>query len=373
MVSSSGAKARVYLDGDLAAIANISVAPGTGASSFEIASYSNGTSSTFNNARIDEVALWSQALTPIQVRGHYLAGRSVAVDMTSTTYDAEWHPIQVADQLLSSPGFESGVADWDFGTGSGGTVYFASSDGDPNVYSGFASFKTGVSGNVQQDVQLVPGQTFRFQVWERRTGAARAIMSVYWWNTDTGSWSAFISTGRENTSWTSHAWDFTLPLNSDGRVRVALWTNSGSGSDTVYFDDAAIITSYSRTTYTAAGLTDTIYTFSPASNAEIAEIAVKSTYAASSAHPGIFPTTVTANRVDGTFDPAVPDEDVVTTFTYDTWGRELTRTDADGVKTTTAYVASGTGFQTDIASTKNGLNNVTAYTYDAVGNRFESP
>jgi YD repeat-containing protein len=366
-----GSTARLFVDGELVNQRALTVAPGSGGSAFEVASYSNGYSTTFNHASIDEVALWSRPLTSVQVASLHQAGLSVASVTSRTTYDAEWHPTQVASQHLASPGFESGVADWDFGNGSGGTVYIAPSVPHADVHSGFASFKTGTSGNVQQDVQLVPGQTFRFQVWAKRTGTARARISVYAWNRDAAQWDALINVSRENDSFTGHAWDVTVPQDSDGRIRVSLWTNNGGAGHTVFYDDAALITDYARMTYQANGTPKQAFTFSPASGGgQPGEIQILTQYSATAAHPAIFPSSVTANYVDGAFDPAAPDTDAVSFATFDAWGRTLTATDPDGVTTTSAYAPSGIGLLTDVASSADGLGNTSTYTYDLVGNRL---
>ena len=348
-----------------------------------------GTSAEPFKGGIDEVAVYSQALTGIQVRSHFLAGRSMAVDSFETLYDKKWRPIQADDQFLASPGFESSLVDWDFGWGSGGTVYTATSLPDPNVHQptaanlppSWGSFKTGTAGNAQQDVQLVPGQTVRFQVWHRREGStASARINLYYWQRSSGSWQTLVNKAYGDTAWTGRAWDVTLPFDTDGRVRVALWVSGATTGDTIYFDDAVILTSYGRTTYTATpaqafgGLVLDQATFAPTQTGPIAEFTARNAYAATPAHPAVFATTATANYVDGIYDSATPDVDVSTTTTYDAWGHALVSTDQDGVSTTTTYEPSSTthGYATDIKSEATGLGDTTNYAYDRVGNQIST-
>ncbi|MCC6630383.1 MAG: hypothetical protein IT340_23625, partial [Chloroflexi bacterium] len=228
----------------------------------------------------------------------------------------------------------------------------------------------GARERIVQDVQLVPGQTFRFQVFEKRTGTARAAISLYAWNRDTAVWDTLVNVGYENAGWTGHAWDVTVPQASDGRIRVALWTQNGGAGHTVMYDDAAIVTNYASFTYNANGTLHQAFTFHPATTGGLApaEIEMRSTYVATGVHPAIFPVSVVANYANGTFDPAIPDQDVTSFATYDAWGRVLTATDPDGVTSTTTYASSGNGIHTDVASTADGLGHTTIFTYDVVGN-----
>jgi RHS repeat-associated protein len=342
------------------------------------------------NGWIDEVAVWMQALTSAQVQGHYLAGHATTLETTSTLRDRAWRSIQVDDQFLASPGFESGLVDWDFGQGSGGVVYTAANPAtdpyvhqpaDPALPPSWASFKTNTSGNAQQDVQLVPGQTVRVQVWHKRVGTTgSARINLYYWQRSSASWQTLINVADGSTAWTGRAWDVTLPFDTDGRVRIALWASGVSGSDTIYFDDAAILTTSGRTTYTATpgdpfgGLIRDTITFTPSSpsGTGVAEFTERRTYDATGVHPPVFATATTVNYVDGAFNPAIADEDVTTTSTVDAWGRALIVTDADGVAQATTYVAAtgANGYATDVASTADGLGQATSYTYDLVGNRL---
>ncbi len=337
---------------------------------------------------IDEVAIYSQALNLAHIVGHYQAGRAVATDTVRTLYDARWRPIQVDDQFLLSPGFESGLSDWEV-TGSG-QLYTATTtvSGDANLHQpadltlppSWSSFLTNTTGVAYQTATLLPGQTVRLQVWDRRTaGSGQATIEFAYWSTSgTPAWVALVSASyNDGTTWTGHAWDVTLPLATDGRVRLKLGESGVSGSDTIIFDDAAILTTYGRTTYTAKpgdpfdGLVRDQITFSPSSGAgsSIGEYRARSTYVATVATPAIFPTTVTANHVDGTYSQSAPDTDTSTVKAFDSWGHELTATDQDGVTVTSTYAPSGNGFATDIVAASNGLGETTAYGYDLVGNR----
>ncbi len=381
-----GSTARIYVDGAPVAQGLASGAPGAGASSLEIGSYANGTSTTFMNGSLDEVAVWSQALTPSQIQNQWLAGRSVAQTSAETAYDNAWHPTQVDDQYLASGGFESGFADWDFGQGIGGGVC-TTPGAACAIHTGHAAFSTGVTGNAQQDAVLVPGQSFRVQAYASRTSTAiDGIISVYYWKRSTGSWTTLVNSWADSSvgSWKPLAWDVTLPLDTDGRVRVALWTTHGTGSDSVFYDDAALYTSWANATYNANGTVDHNQVLRPGqagaqAGSVVPTIDLASVYTADTGtsgttpHPAIWPTTSIANYADGTYDPAKPDEDVASTKTYDAWGRTLAATDPDGVASTTHYTtdaaqASLNGYLTDTDWVKDGLGNPTTSTYDLAGN-----
>ncbi len=380
-----GSTGKVFVDGAIVAQGAASGAPGAGASSLEIGSYGNGTSTTFLKGSLDEVAIWNQALTPSQIQNQWLAGRSVAQTATETTFDKAWHPTQVDDQYLASGGFESEFTDWDFGQGIGGSVCTAAS-GSCAVHTGQAAFSTGLTGNAQQDVVLVPGQTVRFQFYTQRTSSTiNGTVAAYYWKRSTAAWTALALSWANSTpgTWQSLAWDFTLPLDTDGRVRISLWSGSGTGSDTVYYDDVALYTSWANATYNSNGTVDRNQVLRPGQaggtpGAVVPTIDIAHGYAADTStsgftpHPAIWPTSVTANFVDGTFDPAKPDEDVKSTSTFDTWGRALVSTDPDGVAKTTTYstapsLSSTNGYLTDADTVTDGLGDKTSSTYDLVG------
>ncbi len=373
----------IYVDGALVGQGSLSGSAVLASTANPLRIGQNGLGGEYFSGAVGEVAAWAQALTPSQLQNQWLAGRSIAQTALETNYDHAWHPTQVDDQYLASGGFESGFTDWDFGQGSGGSVC-TTQGGTCAVHSGSAAFSTGVSGNAQQDVALVPGQTFRVQAYaQRSSGTTNGIISVYYWKRSTRSWGGLVSAYANSTpgSWASYAWDVTLPLDTDGRVRVALWTSGGSGSDTVYFDDAAVFTSWANATFNANGTVDRNQVLTPGQaggqpGGVVPTIDVAHAYAADTGtsgftpHPAIWPTTTTTNYVDGVFDPTRPDEDVSSTSTYDSWGRTLVATDPDGVAKTTAYAstAAANGYLTDIASVTDSLGDVTSTTYDLVGN-----
>ena len=383
-------RATLYLDGQPIATAAFSGTPLLSDASRILRIGHSGITATPQRFKggIDEVAIYGQALTPSQVASHFMAGRSIAVHTSRTLRDGRWRDVQVDDQFLASPGFESGAIDWEFGGGVAASVYTAATDpgsdvrlhqsSDPSLPASWSSLEIKDGGIATQVVQLVPGQTFRFQVWHRRSGAAgsASIDVSHWRQSAGGAWVSLKNQSYGDTTWAGHAWDITVPFDSDGRVRVTLSETGLAGSDAVYFDDAALLTSYIRTTYTAKpgdpfdGLVRDTITFSPTQAGPIAEFLARNSYAASAATPAIFPTTTTANYVDGIFTASAPDLDVTTTRTFDAWGQELTSTDQDGVGLTTAYAGSGTnGYATDVLSTTNSLGEQTTFEYDLVGNQ----
>ena len=81
---------------------------------------------------------------------------------------------------------------------------------------------------------------------------------MYWWNTATNGWSLAVSGGFTTASWVTRAYDITLPLvNTDGRVKIELTSADG----TSYFDDVALLTSWTSATYAANGLVTDEYGF----------------------------------------------------------------------------------------------------------------
>lgn len=341
---------------------------------------------------IDEVGVWATSLDPDQLAGLYQAGRAMAYETTETFRDANGNAAQVDDQKLRSPGFESGALEgW---VQSGGTIISANPDNPsdpnlPNVHTGYSAFDAGAfADDVEQDVQLVPGQTFRFQVWVKTSGTETPWVGVYYFAKSTGALTQAVSASEPtNSTYTSYAWDVTLPLDADGRVRIYLSGNGdGGASDHIYFDDAALLTTYARRAYAANGLATDAYTFAQSTTpgAASAEIHQVISYAddhgatALNDHPGIFPTSVTQNYSDGSYNPTYPDQDVTSHTTFDGFGHALSSTDQDGVTSSSAYMtSSGTGQYTDIASASKGSAldgslETTTTSYDLVGNVVSS-
>jgi RHS repeat-associated protein len=378
-----GGVLRLFVNGQLVAMKPMLTAPGTGTTAFEIGLY-NGTATTTFAGDIDEVALYSNALSSSQVEGHYLAGHAIASQTTNTLLDNQWRSIQVDDQFLGSPGFESGIADWTMTSPAGS--YAAPTLPDVKVHQpddltlppSWASLSTGQTGSAYQDVQLLPGQTARVQVHHKRIGStASATIDLQYFDrtTTNGTWTSLLPSVATyaDLNWTGHAWDVTLPLKSDGRLRLVLGVSGGSSGDSVYFDDAAVFTTYGRTHYGSSGLVTEAITLSPSNGGgAIAELKAASTYGATATVPPIFATTVIANSTGAAFNPVTPALNVETTSTYDAWGHQLTKADQDGVTTTTTYQSSSSanGYATDVVSTNNGMpGETTVYEYDIVGNR----
>ena len=378
-----GATMRLFVNGQAIAAQPMTTAPGTGAAQFEIGQYNNNPITTFNGD-IDEVALYSKGLTPAQVEAHYLAGHAVAAQTTTTLLDNQWRSIQVDDQFLHSAGFESGTATW--ALTSPAAAYAAANLPDSKVHQpadttlppSWASLSTGLTGSGYQDVQLLPGQTARVQVYDVRIGAAgSATIDLQYFDrtTTNGTWTSLLPAVATygDTTWTGHAWDITLPQKSDGRLRLILGVTGATSGSSIYFDDAAIFTTYGRSHYGAYGLVTEAITLSPSNGSgAIAELKAASTYGSTETVPPIFATKVIANSTGVAFNPATPDLNVETNSTYDAWGHMLTKKDQDGVLTTTTYEGTSTsdGYATDVASTNNGMpGETTVFEYDQVGNQ----
>jgi RHS repeat-associated protein len=298
---------------------------------------------------------------------------------THTVYDSEEHPIQVADEFLLNGGFEDGLTSWSHDTGPSAHLVNAA-DAYTRSSTSFGSAYTPNGHYVRQEIQLVPGQTFRFQVSGRTDGTANATAALNIEYYDTGSATYVNLPGQPVTvagsgTWADVAYDVTVPLknangseNLDGRVQIVLSGAGGAGG--AYWDNASLVISWAQTAYNANGTVSDTYTLKPAGGSvSPATIRTHLAYAGSSAMPPVLPTTTTADYINGVYDPAHPDEDLATSTTYDTWGRVLSTTDPDGVTASTAYAASN---KTDPISTTDGLGNTTTYTYDRVGNRLST-
>lgn len=362
----SGSVLKMYLDGELTEYVNVSGAQGNGATTFEIGSFKNGDSTTLLDGAIDEVSVHASALGVNDVLQHYLAGRGVARHATLTSYNARSAPLETHDNFLINGGFESGITGWRQ-TGTATPIFAAASD--PNVNSGSAAMSVVTTGSVRQDVQLVPGQTVRVQFAGKTDGGAntRASWNIAYWKLSTAAWVTASSGDISTSTFSTKAFDVSLPFDTDGSLRLIL--NNSAGSGTAYFDDALIVSGWAKTDYTTAntGLVTDTHVLRPGSSSG-ATLRTHLTYAAASGMPPIFPTGVTANYVNGVYDSSLPDEDLTTTRSFDAWGRELTVTDPDGVTQTTHYRGSGNGAFTDADWVADGLDNRTSTTHDQVGN-----
>ena len=358
-----GAVVRLYVDAELVGSVAVTAPPGTGASSFEIASYGDGTSSTFNNAAVDEVALYSSALDPGRIRAHYQAGRGIAEQDRQARYDPEGHPLESHDSFVSNGGFESGLAEF-APTGTANAVFFNGTNA-AEIRSGFAALRIPTTSSVTQDAQLVPGQTARLQLAARTDGggSTQASFTFEYWRRSTALWVTLVSGAHATSTWTTKAFDVTVPMDSDGRVRVKLWNSAASG--TAYFDDLLLVSDWALSSWEANGRPNQTDLLQPGS-ASGAVLKRDRSYAAGASTPPIFVTGTTDNLVDGLPDPLIPDEDVVSLAVYDAWGRVTSATDPDGVTTATTYAAN----LTDVASSADELGNTTSFDYDAVGNQL---
>jgi RHS repeat-associated protein len=350
----------LYIDGEVAAQGRTTTAPGVGATTFEIAAWGNGTSGTFVNAGIDEAAYYDVAITPVWVSDQYQAGRSFALADSQTIWDGEGHAIQQATSFLVNGGFESGLQGW--GENQGADPHVLATP-DSTVYSGYGSLQIDGTDFIKQPFQLVPGQTFRFQVAHRTDGGAstRASLIVEYWRPSTASWVALLNTSYSSSSWATHAWDFTLPMDSNGVVQVVPFNGAFTG--TAWFDDALVVTDWQQQTPAANGVLVDAYGFGGAAGT----VRTHHQQDPTADHPGIFDTILTANfhDVPGT----APDSDVATTSTVDAWGRTTRTTDAD------AFTVSAQSFapnNVDAASATNSSGRTTSFTYDVVGNPLTS-
>jgi RHS repeat-associated protein len=308
---------------------------------------------------IDEVAVYDVALPASYVRNHTLAGRSIAGVRSQTLYDAEGHPTQVDAGTLENGGYEDGTNGWF--TRSGATGYVATGPTDPSVHGGSGSLQVTGSGEANQELPFVPGQTVRVQIWVKAESGANCTWIGQTWDRATSAWVTLFAYLTTSTSWTSYANDWTIPLASDGRLRFILYNGAQTG--TGRFDDAFIGPAWAATTYRADGLATDIDTLRFAGSA--ATLRAHTDYTPGATYPGIFPTASISNYVDGTQGPAA-DEDVRSQATFDAWGRTASTTDPDGVAATTHYAVN----QTDVDYTADGLGQQTGYAYDAVGNRL---
>jgi len=303
---------------------------------------------------------------------------SAAVSVgTQTVYDSEGHPTQVANEFALNGSFENGLGSWPHSAGA--TAYLVDvADGFTRNSSSFGSALTPAADYVRQEIQLTAGQTFRFQVSGRTNGTtgAHATLQLTYWDSGAGAYTNIsgmpvqVST---SSSWADVAYDVSVPLtnangshNLDGRVQIKLYDDSGVGS--AYWDNASLTTSWAKTSYYLNGTVNSTFALKAADGSTYPDtISTYLAHAGTSTSPPIFPTTETANFVSGVYDDQVRDADLITTRSFDSWGRVLTTTDPDGVSVSTAFA---TANKTDVASSTDGVGNVTAYTYDSVGNRL---
>jgi RHS repeat-associated protein len=209
---------------------------------------------------LDELSIYTAALTPDQIAAHYAAAGSTILRDQQVVYDAAGNPTQALDNFLANPGFESSLDSW---TTSGATIN-AGHYPDPGT-ANQQSVLLAANGTAAQTVSLLAGQTFRLQsAFKEITGAAGKI-SIDYQQLD-GTWTTDWQTMTDsNTAWHLAAWDVTLPMESTGQVKVT-FKNTGASSG-FYVDDVALFTTYKATTYDTHGLVQTVTEVSGASGA----------------------------------------------------------------------------------------------------------
>ncbi|HET9851784.1 MAG TPA: LamG-like jellyroll fold domain-containing protein, partial [Candidatus Limnocylindrales bacterium] len=373
VVDGPSRRALVYVDGSLTGSLTFATA-GTplltnATHDLHVARTGLTTSPEWFNGYVDEVAVYSTALSTSDVAAHFRAGRAVATVDTTVRRDNQGRPLETATSFLVDPGFEQHGNGW--ALGSGATI--STSEFNPG---GARSLQASATATTQV-AQLLPGQTFRLQFATKSSAGTTPVHAKleYWQLDGSPAFSTLagsIDTDYTNTSWGGHAYDVTLPFDTDGRVRVS-FTETGTGSGWV--DDVLLVTGWGLVAYDTTlgsigyGLpTDrwglATCTVGPCS---IATVRTQLQYAANTSsptyHPAIFPTKTIANYQDGTQGSGAA-EDVTTQSAYDSWGRVLVATDPDGVATTTVYAAN----LTDVFQARDGLSQVTEMTYDRVGN-----
>ena len=126
--------------------------------------------------------------------------------------------------------------------------------------------------------------------------------------------------------------------NLDGRVQIVL---SGVTAGTAYWDDASLTTAWAQTAYNANGTVSDTYALKPAGGGTTpATIRTHLTYTGTSGVPPVLPASTTVNYVNGSYDPAHSDEDLISTAGYDIRGRiddrQQTRTGSRPARPSTA-------------------------------------
>jgi len=261
-----------------------------------------------------------------------------------TVYDAEGHVIQASDAaFLANPGFEGQLAGWS-GTGTWTQTAPATGVGALQLTSTQTEYQAAL---------LVPGETFRFQAAVKAATGNSAGYKIDYEKPGGAYFALLPLTLQTGTAWSSVSYDVTIPQDGTGRIKLTF--SVGNGAGTAYVDDVAVFTRYAGTSYLTNGLVD--------AETDVLGRVTKYAYAATLIHPAIFPTTVTRNWISG--QSATADRNVASTAVFDAWGRTTTATDPDGVALDTVYAAN----MTDVATTRDGLDNATNYLYDEIGQR----
>ncbi len=372
VVDGTARTAAIYVDGQ--AIANFALT-GTGAPlladgtrNLKLGNNGLTTPSEYFKGGLDDVALYTSALSPADVAAHFAAARAVTYVDTVARHDSRGRSIEGLAAFSTNGGFEDGWNGWSHPAGSSLST---------SAHGGGQSASFGANVPISQILRLVPGQTVRVQYFAQGTPAITAAID-YWNTSGTPAWTALASAPFTDATWGSgHAWDVTLPTSAtDGQIRLT-FSHSSAGA-TGYVDDVVVMTGWARTDYdtassTAPGFglptdTTTLRPCPPAgctSSTVRAHLGYTAGTSAPNLYPPIFPTSAYANYGDGTPGPN-PDDDVRTQSLFDAWGRTLATTDPDGRTSSSHY---GTN-QSELDTSTDGLGKVTAYTYDGVGNRL---
>ncbi len=206
----------------------------------------------------------------------------------------------------------------------------------------------------RQVVTLAAGGTFRFQAALKvASGTPSATYAVDYWRTSTNAWTTLIPTTSDaGTSWHTVAVDATIPLDSDGRLRV---TMAMTGTGTVLLDNVALLTTAQTMTYDAFGNPSTTTDLLGRVQHAYYDVDPAGNHAA-----GVYQTRTISNEVGG---GSNADQNVTTTVTRNKLGAVLTSTDPIGRVTTTVYAINGT----DTASVTDPAGGKTTFTYDVGG------
>ncbi|MEI7743326.1 MAG: LamG-like jellyroll fold domain-containing protein [Chloroflexota bacterium] len=309
---------------------------------------------------VDEVMLWATSIPDDAPARVFAAGHRSARIVTRTLFDRLGRPVEVSDQFLANPGFESGTTGWTLSNpaptiGTGGD-------------QGASALLVGGGQTASTWVQLTPGQTTRLQAYVKAPIGSTARVEAAASATSGGWTDLNLPQPVYDGAGAAAAWDIVLPLDgTDGRLQITL-KNTGSG--TVTFDSLAVFTTWAKTTYTStaganpdrfAGLPKSVRTLPLNPSGSMLEAETR--YAETVRHPAIFVTTAIVNKGDGArSDADAADVDGITDMVYDAWGRPTSVTDPDGVVTTSAYAN-----MTDLTSTTNAVDDTTGYEYDVAG------
>jgi len=398
-VDAAAGSALIFVDGDPLGRLPFTVAgtPVLTDGSHNLYLGTNGAGSEFFSGSIDETSIYTTALDASEIRASNEAGTGLAISRVENIYHQNPSTAgtgadlsQQSAQYAVNGDFDNGLWAWNAAHGAQWIHWDTNTSPLPVYTTGLSgtedlgALRINGSAYADQLVQLVPGQRIHFQVAGVTSGgAARATYRVDYWKVSTGTWQPLVPENSFTaTAWSVAAYEYTIPVaDTSGLLKITLRNNGATGD--AGFDDLLLVTSWQAWTYLynvidlsptgtsnawmMEGLPATKSMLSPTGDSSIRTDQL--TYAADDAHQGIFPTRVVANYVDGIVGPN-PDQDVISTTTYDAWGRPLTTTDPDGVTKTSVYDGAN---KTDLVQTYDNLYNpplvpATTMTYDLAGN-----